>query len=317
VQGITYIVSNSVEELSSDNVAVMDDAGRLLSVPVNDETGAGMTSWQLEIQRSVEDRLTDKIEAMIATVVGVGRVRAQVTADMSFDRVDRTTETYDPETQVLSSEQRSETEPGAGTTGTQTVINNAYQNSRKLEKNTSSVGKMTRLTAAIIVDEAALGAGKATGGAPITTDRLEAMVRDAIGADATRGDRVTVVAVPFGAAGVPDGIGGGIGGDATSGRPRVDISQMVERFLRPAIGLIAILALLILAIRALGLKGSPQPITDQETAEGEEGEGARALGPGQKPGLALIGGQRPAGRQGTREPESTAQVMRAWLSESQ
>jgi flagellar M-ring protein FliF len=318
VQGITYIVSNSVEQLSSDNVAVMDDSGRLLSVPVNEDSGAGMTSWQLEIQRAVEERLTDKIEGLMTTVVGLGRVRAQVTADMSFDRVDRTVETYDPETQVLSSEQRSETEPGAGSTGTQTVINNSYQNSRKLEKNTSSVGKLTRLTAAIIVDEAALGAGKGAGGAELTTDRLEAMVRDAIGADATRGDRVTVVAVPFGASGVPEGIGGGAVG--TSGRQKIDPFQIGEHFLRPAIGLIAILALLILAIRALGLKGGSRPATAQQggDATGEaEGENPLALGAGNRADLTLVGGQRQGRRAGVREPETTAQAMRAWLSDSQ
>jgi len=329
VQGITFIISNSVEHLASDNVAVMDDTGRLLSIPSSDGSAAGMTSWQLEIQRSVEDRLSEKIEGLLATVVGPGRVRAQVTADMSFDRVDRTIETYDPETQVLSSEQRSETEPGAGgSTGTQTVVNNSYQNSRKLEKNTSSVGKLTRLTAAVLVDQAALageakgatGAGAKGGSAePITTERLDAMVRDAIGADPARGDRVSVVAVPFGTAGLPEGV---TGGATSSGRPKTDLSLIVERFLRPAIGFFAIIALLVLGMRAFGMKGGPQPMTaaageGEEGAQGTEGEGAPALRAGGRPDLVLLPGGRQGSRQGGPEPaEATAEVLRTWLSES-
>ena len=51
-------------------------------------------------------------------------------------------------------EQRSETEPGAGGEGGgQVVINNNYQNSRRVEKSVGSVGKVTRLTVAVLVDE--------------------------------------------------------------------------------------------------------------------------------------------------------------------
>src|SRR5512143_2302325 len=75
VQGITYIVSNSVEQLSSDNVAVMDDAGHVLTVPSAAGSIAGLTSRQLEYQQSTERRLVEKVEALLGTVLGAGRAR--------------------------------------------------------------------------------------------------------------------------------------------------------------------------------------------------------------------------------------------------
>ena len=107
VQGIVYIVSNSVEQLPVENVAVMDASGHVLSVPAGEGPGGG-GSRNLELQRTLEGQLATRIETLLATVVGPGRVRAQVAATLSFDQVERTAETYDPDGQVLTNEQRSE-----------------------------------------------------------------------------------------------------------------------------------------------------------------------------------------------------------------
>ena len=224
MQGITYIVSNSVEQLSSDNVAVMDDAGRVLSVPSAAGSVAGLTSRQLEFQRTTEGRLSEKIEALLGTVLGAGRARAQVAAQLSFDQVDETVETFDPDGQVLQTEQRSETGAGSDAAGTQTVVSNAYQNSRRTEKREAAVGTVTRLTIAVLVDEKALRATPS-----VRLDGIEGMVRDAIGADSTRGDRVSVMAVPFEQATVPVPTGG----TSSKDKPKVDPVQIVERYGRP------------------------------------------------------------------------------------
>jgi len=106
----------------------------------------------------VEQHLAGKVEELLATVVGFGHARAQVSAQLSFDQIDRTIDTYDPETQVLETEQRSETEGGAAESanGSQTIVSNAYQNSRRLEKIVGSVGSITRLTVAVLVDDQTL-----------------------------------------------------------------------------------------------------------------------------------------------------------------
>ncbi|HVP13958.1 MAG TPA: flagellar basal-body MS-ring/collar protein FliF [Terriglobales bacterium] len=305
VQGITYIVSNSVEQLSSDNVAVMDDAGHVLSAPST--AGAAMTSRQLEIQHSVEQSLCGKIEELLATVLGPGRTRAQVAAQMSFDQVDQTVETFDPDGQVLQNEQRSETEggatPGEGS-GTQTIVNNAYQNSRRVEKSVGSVGKVTRLTVAVLLDEKALrGASPA-----LRLENLESMVRDAVGADSTRGDRVSVIAVPFEiAAPAAPGAGG-----ATE-KPKADPIQIVEKIRRPAVDVVAIVILALIALQAVriasqarGAEGSSpspmEPFTAREPAQ-----------PNGNPAAALLRNRLQA--ESSQRPETTAQVLRAWLGD--
>jgi len=310
VQGITYIVSNSVEQLSSENVAVMDDAGRVLSVPSAAGSIAGRTSRQLEYQHSTEQRLVDKVEGLLGTVLGAGRSRAQVTAELSFDQVDQTVETFNPDGQVLQSEQRSETEGGAGGegTGTQTVVSNAYQNSRTLEKRESAVGKVTRLTVAVLVDD------KALKNAPnLRLDGLEGMVRDAVGADSARGDRVTVMAVPFEVVALP---AAGNGSSSTD-KPKADPVVIVERYGRPAVNVVAIVILAIIALQALRTAGAPR------AGGAPEGGGALSVPSIETAAIAPPVANTPAALLRTRinaeaneRPETAAQVLRAWLSEN-
>jgi flagellar M-ring protein FliF len=308
VQGITYIVSNSVEQLSSDNVAVMDDAGHVLSIPSSDGSVTGMSSRQLEMQRSVEEYMSQKVEEMLATVVGIGHSRAQVNAQLSFDQVDRTVDTFDPEGQVLQTEQRSETggEGAAATSGSQTIVSNAYQNSRKLEKIIGSVGNVSRLTVAVLVDEKAVLAGTGPGGKDEQLARIESMVRNAVGVDTTRGDRVSVMAVPFDA-------GVAAAANATGGTQEIktDPIVVVERLSRPLIGFVAIAALLVVAFLAFRAAGS-SPGPARPIAAGDSGaNGAAGNGAGES--SAMRSRLKPDSNE---RPEELAQVVRAWLAES-
>ena len=308
VRGITYIVSNSVEGLAAENVAVMDDRGSVLSIPSANGSGAGLASWQIETQRSVEQDLSLKIEDLLGTVLGAGRVKAQVSAEMSFDQVDRTVETYDPDGQVLQSEQRSESEAGGSTAGASpaVMINNAYQNSRRLERRVGSVGTVNRLTAAVLVDQGAMATAGGAGGGTGQIARLEAMVRDAIGADSTRGDRVSVLAVTFGSTALPDAA-------AKPERPPLDLMMMAERVGRPLAGLVAILALVFLGLRFA--RSMPAGMGAARFPDGR----TEAIGP--TPALpapvpaeiaTLTGG---ALSDSIGRPEVTARVMRNWLGD--
>jgi flagellar M-ring protein FliF len=326
IQGITFIVSNSVERLSSDNIAVMDDTGRVLSVPSGNGTMAGMTTWQLDVQRSIEEDLSAKVVDLLEPVVGIGRARAKISASLDFEQIDRTVESYDPDTQVLSSEQRSETEPGSGESGSQVVVNNSYQTSRKIEKSVGSVGKVMRLAAAILIDEKAVSGGEGTSG-PIDMTRVRTMVWNAIGADSTRGDRVSVLAVPFEAvtplATEDEQAAGG------TAEQKPDIMYMVERFGRIAVGVIAVLALLVIALKTLK---APAGSGDLSAAMASAMEAARSApaaamapqpvapaAPPPPPAQApiVIAPPPPAIQIDTSvRPEATAQVLREWLSRS-
>jgi flagellar M-ring protein FliF len=306
VQGITYIVSNSVEQLGPENVAVMDDAGHLLSTPAN-ASGTGMTTRQLDIQHALEGHLSDKIENLLGTVVGTGRARAQVAADMSFDQVDRTVEVYDPEKQVLQTEQRSESQGGSADGGPQTVVSNEYQNSRSVERATSAVGSVRKLTVAVLVDTKAIRAS--TG---VTTDRLEQMVRDAIGADSTRGDRVSVLSVPFEAVVATDVRAGG----AMPAAPALDPIRVAGDVGRPVAGVIAIVAVVLIALKAMGPAGPRRP--RGVPVEEEEPVVTAPIRPIVPTGVQaeILEMRKRLQAETEVRPETAAQVLRAWLAES-
>jgi flagellar M-ring protein FliF len=309
VQGITYIVSNSVEQLAPDNVAVIDDAGRVLSMPSADGSGTGLTTRQLEIQRSVEHQLSAKIEDMLATVVGIGRARAQVAAKLSFDQVDRTVDTFDPDGQVLQTEQRSETSPGAAgdASGAQTIVSNNYQNSRRIEKITGAVGNVSKLTVSVLIDKAALAAA---GSKDLTTERLRSMVANAIGVDSLRGDRLSVEAVAFEPLAKPDA------NAAKPKAPPMDLVLVADRVTRPVVGIAAIVVLLVLALRILKMGKSPAQLPAGATPNGNGAANGAELANGQSAELAMLRNRLNSGG-GWERPELAAQVLRNWLTESE
>ncbi len=308
VQGISYIVANSIEGLAADNVAIMDATGRVLSLPAQGLGGVGLTGRQQEVSRGLEQRTVEKIESLVATVVGVGRVRAQVSAQLSFDQVDATTETYDPDRQVLQTEQRSEGAAGDGS-GQQTIVSNQYQNSRRLEKSTSLAGRLTRLTVAVLVDERSMRAGEKER----QLADIEVMVRDAVGVDSTRGDRLNVLAVPFEPVQAAD--------STRAAKPSIDPMVMVERVSHPLIGVLALLVMVFLALqlRAVLMPARPKTVATGRGLPGAEVLSARpaAAEPELTPEAAEIARLKSRLHQeSTDRPDVTAQVLKAWLTES-
>ncbi len=304
VQGITYIVSNSVEQLSADNVAVMDDRGHVLTVPGTAGSATGLTTRQLDVQSSVERRLTTKIEDLLATVVGAGGARAQVTAHLDFNQVDRTTESFNPDGQVLQTEQRSEGGDD-GTILSPTIVSNTYQNSRQVEKVISSVGGISQLSVAVLVDQRSL-APRNGAPAPPGIDSLERLVRNAVGADSARGDRISVMAVPF-----ESPLALAAGGDSASlvaadGAPGPDLMQMVQRVGPTAVAVLAMLGIILLAWKAL--KGAPMvAATESRTLALNRSESRADLPASTAPRLEPAMADR---------PESAARIVRSWLAES-
>jgi flagellar M-ring protein FliF len=311
VQGITYIVSNSVEGLPAQNVAVVDASGRLLSTPA-DTGGVGLSGRQLDIQHTTEKELEDKIDGLIATVLGAGHSHVQVSAKLNFDQTEQTIETYDPDAQVLNTEQRSEakgdqTETG---TGTQTVVSNTYANSKRVQRTVGSTGTVGRLTVAVFVDQHALAKAATTPSAVDSTMHgFDAAIRNAVGFDSTRGDRLTLTAMPFEidtlAAKLPP----------TSLTPPRDPLVIVERVSRPAVLLVGLALAFVLAMRVMR-----QP---DDFRLGEAGSEA-ALAAAQNAALGVPGAGMPPGMQqlppGARtnlgeRPAVAAQVMRAWIGE--
>lgn len=314
VASITYLVANAVVGLSAEQVAVLDATGHLLSAP-EDAAARGLTSRQLEVQRSVEDYLAANAQRMLSTVLGAGDAKVQVNARLNFEQVEKDIETYNPDGAVLQNEQRSEVTGGdtlAG--GNSTVVNNTYQNSRVVEKVVGSVGGIQRLTVAVLINQKAIE--KVNGpGANQTQElaRYEQMVRDAIGMDSTRGDRITVLAQPFEAVVITDTTH-----ETGGGTERVLV--VVDRFSRPLIGLLGILAALILGLRVLRPSTASQLAAAGALAQlgsGGQTEMEPALPPIQMTALNSTTSRlkNEVQAESTQRPETTASVVKAWLAE--
>ena len=190
VDAIVNLVASSIPELEATQVTVVDQTGRLLSAPEGDSEFAAREK-QMGIARETEDRYTRRIEQLLEPLVGAGRVRAQVVADVELSSTEEAREQYRPESQIVRSEQSSEEAsrngggaqgvpgaltnqpPTAGTalppgaaapSATTTVANSTgpensskqstrnYEIDRTVAYTKQPAGRMKRLTVAVLVD---------------------------------------------------------------------------------------------------------------------------------------------------------------------
>ena len=231
VKGIANLVSGSVESLQPQNVTIIDVNGNLLSPQAEGEESLSVEATRLQYQREVEKGYVQRVEQMLAKVLGPNKVIARVTAEMDFSSLEREEESYDPGGQVLRSQRT--VEEGSGATqrgGVPGVVSNLasdpnlltapgaaqdrsshreevknFEVSRAVSKTSQPRGKLTRLSVAVLVD----GNYEVPAGAPAsapkefkpldgdTLSRIDSVVKSAVGFDAVRGDTLTVENIPF------------------------------------------------------------------------------------------------------------------------
>jgi len=201
VEAITFLVAGSVDGLSSESVTVLDDAGRVLSAAIEPGVTSGLTKRQIALQREVENYLEMKAEDLVAEVVGRENVRVRISAVLNFDQIDRTTQAVDPDQQATLREERSEIVPTEGAPGgISTIENTSYEVTRTIERFTGGQGNLRRMTIAVLLNDRFV---QGEDGAhyeprsPEELERVESLVRNAVGFDPTRGDDISVVGIPF------------------------------------------------------------------------------------------------------------------------
>ncbi len=113
VSAITHMISSSVAELNNDRVTVVDQRGDLISQLSND-SAMSKGFERMEYTRKLEAGYIQRIEQLLAPMVGREQVRAQVSAEIDFTQYQSTSETYDPKTAAVRSEQLSEEFRGGG-----------------------------------------------------------------------------------------------------------------------------------------------------------------------------------------------------------
>ena len=233
IRGIVNLVSGSVEGLTPENVTIVDSTGKLLTSQDDIKDEFDIDSERLNYQQSLEKAYSNRIEQMLMRVIGPEKVVAKVTAELDFSSSQREEESYDPSGKVIRSEKS--IEEGVGTSqrgGVPGVVSNLtrdtnllapqgigeenssraekvknYEISKSISKSISPKGKLIRLSVAVLVDGTYKVIAPATDTTPEqkefvplgedTMQRIESLVKSAVGYDPNRGDVVTVENIPF------------------------------------------------------------------------------------------------------------------------
>ncbi len=231
VRAIANLVSSSIPELPLEGVTVVDQHGNLLSNFEIDEELA-VANKQLDYTQQYESRLVKRISSILEPVLGEDGFRAEVSVDLDFTKVEQTDELFNPDLPAIRSEQTVEENrvsggaggipgalsnqppaPGATTAPGGAADGNTSDNSRRqsvrnyeLDRTISytqhQVGRLRRLTVAVLVDntvttDAENGESSSVPVDQVVLDRLTTLIRDTVGYDAARGDSVNIVNSAF------------------------------------------------------------------------------------------------------------------------
>ncbi len=206
VEGITNLVAASVEGLAPENVTVIDSHGKVVSDPSRRDQLLELTTTQLELQQRVERYFEEKLASILSGVVGPDNYVVRVTAELDFDRVERTREIYDPESSTVRSQEsdiRSGTDPNNPSRVENMVTN--YEISKTVERLVGGVGTIKRLSVAVMVN-GTYRTSVTPEGEEITEyiprsdeelQKISTLVRNAIGFNPTRNDQVEVTNLRF------------------------------------------------------------------------------------------------------------------------
>ena len=229
---IVHLVASSVPNLATGDVTLVDHQGRLLSSD-NNEWGGAKTLKQFEVSERIEKLYANRIEDLLTPLVGPGRVRAKVVANLDFTVTEETRESFDPNSTVVRSEQVNEEERLAGEAAAAGVpgalsnqppvetatpadgvadqaaappLNTSRSSTRNFEvdrtisKTRPQSGTIQRLSVAVLVDDSRDVEDTDAAVQPITEadiDRYTSLVKEAVGFDEVRGDTVVVVNATF------------------------------------------------------------------------------------------------------------------------
>jgi len=238
IQGIVNLVASAVQGLQEDKVTIMTTDGQVLSKNSPTTSPLQMTNLQMQYQESMEESLRRKVQSLLEGVVGAGRVMTRVAVNLDFNQVQTTEDTYDPDSAVVRSQQRSventqgseagpkgnpdvpinvesqlmQNESSSNQQGRQKTSNRQretvnYEINRVSRQITQSVGSVRKLSVAVVLDgpyEAKTNDEGKTESvfAGYSSDQMrsfEEIVKKAVGYDEGRGDQISISNVSFAA----------------------------------------------------------------------------------------------------------------------
>ncbi|MFZ2619837.1 MAG: flagellar basal-body MS-ring/collar protein FliF [Alphaproteobacteria bacterium] len=228
VENIARLVASSVPGLMIDEVTIIDQGGNMLFN--GKELAVGGAARAGRLQADVEDGLEKGLVTMLEKVVGPGKVSVRVSAVVNTDRIEEQAEIFDPNQQVVRSEQTTESNntsqssnsngavglagniPGAdagGASGDSAQENGSkvestvnYEITRTVRNMVKEGGEVKKLNVAVLMEGKTIPAaeGAPASYTPYTTEeiaRFDKLIKTAMGYNAERGDTVEIIDMPF------------------------------------------------------------------------------------------------------------------------
>lgn len=232
VTAIVNLVASSIPYLEASQVTIVDQWGRMLSSGSEEGNGMMETSRQFEYARQLEGMYSRRIEDLLSPILGPGRIRAEVNAEIDFSIQESTQEMFEPDEAQVRSEQSNEQitqgaagavgipgaltnqPPGAGTvdpnaagakggapSSQSTQATRNFELDKTITHTKAATGTIQRLSVAVLVDNATTvnEAGESVS-TPMTDEAIQqftALVKQSIGFNEARGDTVVVMNQAF------------------------------------------------------------------------------------------------------------------------
>ncbi|HOV87392.1 MAG TPA: flagellar basal-body MS-ring/collar protein FliF [Syntrophobacteraceae bacterium] len=232
IQGIVNLVASAVQGLNEDKVTVMSTDGQVLFKKNPVDGSFHLTNLQVQLKTNIEEDLRRKVQSLLEQVVGANRVSTRISADLDFNQVRLTEDTYDPDSSVIRSQQRSvesaqggeagakgnpdapvnmesqlmkSSAPGGQKTSNRQRETVNYEINHVSRQITQAPGNIKKLSVAVIVDgpyemrpnQEGKPVPTFVGRTPEQIKSIEDLVRKAVGYNESRGDQITVSNIPF------------------------------------------------------------------------------------------------------------------------
>jgi len=326
IQSVVNLVAAAVPGLKPQGISVIDSRGMVLARAGQPTGEDEAVSSGEEMRRATEAKLSRQIEDMLERTLGVGHVRAEAAVEMNFEHLNETTDTYNPDQQVVRSTQ-TVTDKNKSTDGEKNVsVQNNLPNAdaatgatsgsaddRNEETTNYEIGhtvrtlvraqpQIARLSVAVMVD-GVVEAGANGKMAWHERDagelaRIKQLVQTAVGYDAKRGDTVEVVSMRFTEEPAGDSGNHGLFG---LGLEKNDVMGLAQS----AILGVVVLMTLLLVVRPMAMRLAVAGAGIEDASMlGESGELA-VMGPD---GVRAIAGPGGAGSAGGGAAEDNAMV---------
>ena len=283
VNAITHLIASAVPSLEPSKVTIIDSHGKLLARGDGNDSIDGAANASTEYKTAYETRTQQTLEELLEKVIGLGKVRVQVAADINFDRIVINSEKYDPDGQVARSVQsNSQKENATDKTGKDSVsvANNLpqgaagsegasnsnklvehsdettnYEISKTVQNHIKESGNINKLSIAVLVDGTYPNAADGT---PTYTPRteeelkqLKALVSSAVGYDEKRGDKIELVNMRF----TQDSLN--IGEVSFFERFKLEIQSITQTLIISVVAILAILLVLRPAVSKMAKQAQP------------------------------------------------------------